>query len=199
MQKPILGALQGALFLSKKRLQLTITMIFIALLLIGVFFVFGAKSIAAKSHSESNVLPSTYKLDEVSLTFIRHSGAKKNNGVRKVSISLTTSTIQTTKGDKTFFNYSSDELLKLINTLYRIKFFDLPTHHNLKYSIYLKEDGSVATTLLHMADTSSTTVCFELSTYKKCVTYGLDAPEKLKAFSNNIFSEAEQLKATIKT
>ncbi len=53
--------------------------------------------------------------------------------------------------------------------------------------------GPIGTNALRMADAPSTTVCFTLPAYKKCVTYSSDGPRELEELTQRIFSEADQL------
>lgn len=147
---------------------------------------------AAKPSLETGKPPHTYRLDEVSLRLTRQPG----NGafpVRRVNLSGAGAATLERDGRKLPFHYAPKDLLALLNELYKIRFFDLPTNYRTRYSLFLKEDGSVGTSALRLSDESSTSVCIAVAAYEKCVTYGSEAPYELEHLAKRIFSEADRL------
>ncbi len=91
------------------------------------------------------------------------------------------------------YRYAPKEVAALLNELYRIRFFDLPSRYNAKSTIFLRDDGSIGTSVLRTSDAASTSVCFAVGAYRKCVTYGNDSPLELESFVQRRFVEAQQL------
>ncbi|MDO7083607.1 hypothetical protein WNY51_15135 [Pseudocolwellia sp. AS88] len=148
----------------------------------------------AKARSNNtDSFPLTYGLDTVTVTLTKHAGAKKGSSSQHIQFLGTGLSILEKEGKKVTFNYSHTKLIKLLNNLYSIHFFNLPTRYNIKYSVYLKEDGTVNTNALRMVDASSTTICFNIPSFEKCVTYSSDGPTELQELTKYLFSEAEQL------
>ncbi len=136
--------------------------------------------------------PLTYRFDEVSIQMMRQSGnATVPN--RHATLSGTGSASLERDGRTLPFRYAPEALLKLLNELYKIHFFDLPTNATARHSVSLKADGTVVTSVLRMSDRSSTRVCFALPSYEKCVTYSGDSPRELADIAQRVFSEADGL------
>jgi hypothetical protein len=89
------------------------------------------------------------------------------------------------------FPYPRDDFLNLLNELYRIRFFDLPETYITRYSIFLKDDGTVAMSALRMPDMPSTKVCVVIDQYEKCVTFGRDGPLELKSITKKLLEFIE--------
>lgn len=165
---------------------------FIAIIIAGTFLT-GTGCMAKERNNSTDSPPATYTLETMSIDVTKHAGAKKGSSVQHLHISGIGNSTLEQNGKKVPLNYSPENIVKILNTFYQIRFFDLPTRHNIKYSVFLNEDGSIGTNALRMADASSTTVCFNLPDYEKCVTYGSDGPSELQELSKNLFVEAKQL------
>lgn len=148
---------------------------------------------AETKYREAGGLPPTYRLDEINIRLTRHAGARADSTAQRISISGTGSATLEQDGRKMLFTYSSEDLLTMLNAFYKIKFFDLPTRYNLRQSVFLKEDGSIGTSVLRMVDTASTTVCFSIPNYEKCITYSSDGPRDLEELTQQIFAKANWL------
>ncbi|WP_090369411.1 hypothetical protein [Nitrosospira sp. Nl5] len=136
--------------------------------------------------------PLTYRLDEVSVRLTRHSG-NPALPIRRVILSGTGGATLERDGERMQFSYGNRELLALLNALYKIRFFDLPSQYNTRYSVFLKDDGTVGTEALRMPDSASTSICFAVSGYEKCVTYGRNSPLGLEGIAKQVFSDAGRL------
>ncbi|SOD42589.1 hypothetical protein [Nitrosovibrio sp. Nv4] len=134
--------------------------------------------------------PLAYRIDEVTLRLTRHPG-NSAFPIRRISISGTGSASLEHDGRLVQFPYATKDLMILLNELYKIRFFDLPVKYTTRYSIFLKEDGIVGTSALRMADAGSTSVCFAVAEYEKCVTYGRDGPLELENIAKRIFADTE--------
>ena len=144
-----------------------------------------------KHSVHSNFPPNKYQLNDVKITLTRHAGVIKGSQREKIIFSGNGHSTIELKGKEQAFNYSSKELLSLINSLYKIRFFDLPKRYNIRYSVFLNDDGSVGTNALKMADTSNTTVCFTLPSFEKCVTYDSNKPKELESLIKSVFQNTE--------
>lgn len=69
------------------------------------------------------------------------------------------------------FSLATEDLLGAVNALYRIRFFDLPANLGASRSVFLKDDGSLGTQVLSMHDATTSTVCFSVAGFEKCVVY----------------------------
>lgn len=151
----------------------------------------GASAMATKPSSETVKPPQTYRLDEVSLQITRNPG-RASAPVRRVSLRGTGSAQLEQKGQKQSFQFATGDLVALLNELYKIHFFELPTNYRTRTSVFLRDDGSIATSQLRMSDESSTSVCFSVASYEKCVTYSTTVPDGLESIASRIFAESEK-------
>lgn len=146
---------------------------------------------ATKPSSETGKPPQSYRLNEVSVQLTRQPG-RGPFPVQRVSLSGAGAAILEQDGKKLPFQYTTKELVALLNELYKIRFFELPTNYNIRHSVFLKDDGLIGTDLLRMQDEASTKVCFSVTSYEKCVTYGAVSPYELEGIATRIFSEANK-------
>lgn len=94
-------------------------------------------------------------------------------------------------GARRAFRIDREGVAGLVDALYRLRFFDLPAQLLPTRSVFLREDGSVGTQALRLHDAVTTTVCFVLPAYRKCVAYQADPPAELEAFVQRLLSAAE--------
>ncbi|SES66331.1 hypothetical protein SAMN05216412_101141 [Nitrosospira multiformis] len=135
--------------------------------------------------------PLTYPIQEVDLHLIRQAG-NAAFPVQRISLSgKESATFE--RGDKLLqVFYPTSALVALLNELYRIRFFEFPSQYTPRYSVFLKDDGMIATSALRMMDTGSTRICFAVTGYEKCVTYGRDGPHDLENIVNRVFDDIEK-------
>lgn len=159
-------------------------------LLIGLLV--GTSAMAAQPSLGSSGPPLTYRLEDVGVHLTRQPGSSAFP-IRRLSLSGTGSATLERDGQTLPFRYAPKDLLALLNELYRIRFFDLPTNLGVRYSVFLKDDGTVVTSALRMADASSTKVCLTVADYEKCVTYGRAGPYELERLARRLFADADRL------
>lgn len=163
-------------------------------LLAGLFCFFccmGTKVMADTLIDEAVGPPLQYRLAEVNIRLTKAFGHGRSP--RRVNIVGTgKSTLEYDK-KKSQFVYPDNDLLALLNELYKIRFFNLPTNSTTTYSVFLKNDGAVHTSVLRVQDTSSTTLCFSLKNYEKCVNFDGESLQNLENLAKRIFLQAEQL------
>jgi len=133
--------------------------------------------------------PLAYRLDEVSVRLTRQPGSG-TFPKRRVTLSGTGTATLERDGQTLPFSHPPGDVLALLNDLYRIRFFDLPTNLNVRYSVFLKDDGSIGTSVLRMLDASSTSVCLRLAAFEKCVTYASGGARELEEIVERVFSQA---------
>ena len=158
-------------------------------LLIFVAVLMGTNAMAGQPKTRTGEPPLTYRLEDVSIRITRSFG--HGFPMQRIALSGTESaTLE--RGKQRFpFDYPSADLLNFLNELYAIRFFDLPGDLTTKFSIFLKDDGSIGTSALRMMDAPSTSLCFTVADYEKCVTYGENGPRELEEIVERIFREAD--------
>ena len=161
-------------------------------LMITIGGLVGGSVFAAETSGGLASPPAEYRLDDVRVLLTRHPGMRK---APIQQIELSGKGNATLKRDSTSvsFQYKTPQLLDLLNKLYSIRFFELPASYFVQRSIFLKDDGSIGTQIRRMMDAPSSSICFTVSTYEKCVSYGADGPHELRSIEQHLFSEAEYL------
>lgn len=145
---------------------------------------------AEQPRLESAGPPRTYRLDEVSIQLTRQYG--HGLPLQRVSLAGAGQATLERDGQRLPFHYPAKDLLALLNEAYRIRFFDLPASYTTRYSVFLKDDGTVGTSALRMQDTLSTSLCLTVAGYEKCIIFGNHGPRELEELANRIYSEAER-------
>lgn len=162
-----------------------------SVLILGTCFM-GTMSMATERSLGADGPPLAYRIDEVSVRLTRHPG-NPAFPIRQVILSGAGRATLEHDGKSVQLPYGSKDLLTLLNELYKIRFFDLPSQYNTQYSVFLKDDGTVGTAALRMPDSGSTSICFAVTGYEKCVTYSSDGPLELETIAKRIFSDADRL------
>jgi hypothetical protein len=163
----------------------------VRLLPVFILFFAASASMAAERTLGPDGPPLAYLIQEVNLHLIRQPG-NPAFPVYRVSLSGK-GTITFERGDELLqVAYPTAELIDLLNELYRIRFFELPSQYIPRYSVFLKDDSTVATSAVRMLDVASTRICFSVTGYEKCVTYGRDGPHDLENIVNCVFDDVEK-------
>jgi hypothetical protein len=149
-------------------------------------------AMSAEHNPEPGGPPLAYRIDDVHIRLIRHPG-NAAFPVQQVSLSGSGRATLERDGKILPFIYQVKNLLALMNELYRIRFFDMPNDYTNRYSVFLKDGGTVETTALHMLDGGGMRVCFTVASYEKCVNYGDEGPSELEDIARRIFFEADVL------
>ncbi|BCT67767.1 hypothetical protein [Nitrosospira sp. NRS527] len=136
--------------------------------------------------------PLTYPIDDVHIRLTRHPG-NAAFPVQRVNLSGSGSATLERDGKIMPFTYQVKNLLALMNEFYRIRFFDMPDDYANRYSVFLKDEGTVETSALHMLDAGGMRICFTAARYEKCVNYGDEGPSELEDIARQIFSAADIL------
>lgn len=154
------------------------------------FWAAGAAAMAAERKPGANGPPLTYRLDQATVRVQRQFA----HGQPMVQLSLPgrgQASLQSGER-KRLFEHAARDHLNVLNGLYRMRFFDLPAQLRPPLSVFLDDEGRVGTQGLRMADAGSTTVCFSLPGYEKCVRYDASGPPELEDFVLRLLADAAQ-------
>lgn len=137
--------------------------------------------------------PQGYRLADVVLRITRQAG----HGIAPMQrITLTGQGPSSRQiGDKLQpFALPTSELLTMVNALYAVQFFALPSNYSQQHSVYVKPDGTVGLGQQRMMDTANTEVCFAVTGFEKCVKYHhLQVPTDLDAVVQRLLADAQRL------
>lgn len=136
--------------------------------------------------------PLHYPFDGVRVTVRQSPGPVRGAQVRQWVLPGTGHATLTRGERVTSFDYAAADLIDVLNTLYRMRFFDLPTDLVARYSVYLKDDGTVGTSHMRLLDRASTEVCVRLADYEKCVRYADGDHTALDALVRQLDAEVDQ-------
>ena len=150
----------------------------------------GAAAMAAERNAAADGPPRTYRLDEVTVRVQRQFGHGQPMG--QLILPGQGQAMLQSGERKRLFDHPATDHLNVLNGLYRMRFFDMPAQLRAPLSVFLKDDGMVGTQALKMADAGSTSVCFSLPGYQKCVRYDGTGPRELDDFVERLFADAEQ-------
>lgn len=116
------------------------------------------------------------------------------HGLPRQTLSLAgTGRASFTRGDRVLpFTFTESEFLGVVNELYKLRFFDLAERLRPPRSVFLKDDGSVGTQAPSMHDALTTTVCFGLPQFTKCVAYEADPPVELDRLVQRLMADARK-------
>lgn len=136
--------------------------------------------------------PPHYRLDEVRIT-LQHQPGRGPFPLQRLTLPGNGNATLERAGTRHSFQYGSGAMMRLLNELYRMRFFDLPEDCTARPSVFLKDDGTVATSTLKLADAPSTKVCFATGGYRKCVTYAQGNLAELDQIVQRVFTDSERL------
>lgn len=146
---------------------------------------------SANPSLETEKPPQSYRLEDVSVKVTLHPG-RGAFPARSVNLFGTGTGTLEQNGQKQTFQYATKDMMALLSEFYKIRFFELPANYSVRHSVFLKDDGTIGTTMLRMLDESSTSVCIAIAAYEKCVRYSVQGPAELEHIVTRIFSEASK-------
>lgn len=91
------------------------------------------------------------------------------------------------------FPYAAKDVVALLNTLYEIRFFDLPPRYSSHDVAQLRGDGTVNVVERSVSSATGNSVCVTVATFGKCVRYGTQAPLELDRVFRHVFADAQRL------
>ena len=151
----------------------------------------GADAMANQASVGPGGPPKSYRIEDVTVRV--QIQATRGLPMRQVILSGNTTGTLERDQQKLSFAFPSKDLLAVVNTLYRMRFFNLQDSPGVRYSVFLKDDGMVTTQALKMNDVGDTRVCFSAGKYEKCVSYVGDGPAELQDIVRDVFTQAERL------
>lgn len=149
----------------------------------------GQTTVSADTPAAGGWPPLSYRLDEAAVRVQRQHG----HGQPGLLLVLRAAGGTLAVGAREDAFRSDDKaLLAAINALYRVRFFDLPSTLSARRSVFLRDDGRVGMQMLSLSDASTTTVCFTLPSFEKCVAWQSDPPQELDALAQRLLADALQ-------
>ena len=148
-------------------------------------------TMAAISDASPAGPPLSYRIDAV---VIRMTLPPERQGdtPRQLQLSGTGSATLESQGQRRAFPHTPQAQVAVLDALYRMRFFNLPTQSAARYSVVLREDGMVLTQALRMVDAPTGRVCVSVAAYEKCVTFGTTEPSALAQLVERTFADAQQ-------
>lgn len=166
----------------------------LAVLAAGLLGITPPHSLGGEARHNANGMPHTFDVATLNIRMSLQPG----NAVyapRVVHLSGGGSGAFTQDGKQSAFPYSATELVALLNTLYEIRFFDLPADYSTLNVAQLGKDGTVSLTSKFTSSATGNSVCITAATFEKCVRYGPRPPAELNRIVQHVFAEAERLAA----
>lgn len=146
---------------------------------------------AAESSHPSNDVPQHFRVNELRISLTRQQG----NAVYspwQIHLSSKDGGSLAHDGKQWSFPYAAKDAVALLNALYDIHFFDLPTQYATHPVARLKADGTVSLAQMRTSSASNS-VCVAVASFEKCVRYGNQAPPELDRIVQRIFADAQRL------
>ena len=152
---------------------------------------------AADSAIASTWPPIPYRLADVTLKVERIHG----HGQPRQELTLfggDRATLDQQPGVRTVAVPQAD-VLRAVEGLYTMRFFDLAPEIGPRQSVFLKPDGVVGLQLRRRSDVTTTRVCMAVTDYEKCVRMiEGDGPRELEDWVQTLFADMLQRFATVK-
>lgn len=111
---------------------------------------FMGTSMAMDGGFELAGLPLSYQIEEVSVNFIQRTGSP-SFPIRRIILTGEGSATLEQHGKSLLFAYASEDLLAILNGLYKIRFFELPEDYTTQYSVFLNNHKTIQATALRLA------------------------------------------------
>lgn len=135
--------------------------------------------------------PSSYHINDTNIRVTLHPGSPAFS-IKWINLSAKGGALLERDGATMQLSFAHPELLKLVNELYKMRFFELPSDYIAEYSIVQKDDGTLVTMISSTDDEPSTSVCIQIKEYKKCIIYGRKGPRELANLVDRIFTEVDK-------
>jgi hypothetical protein len=98
-------------------------------------------------------------------------------------------------GTQQSFPYPPGELVALLNALFELHFFDLPSRYANRPAAQLNADGSVSLNMMESSSSTANSVCVRVASFEKCVRYGNAAPLEIERLVSRVVADAQRLTA----
>lgn len=160
-------------------------------LLFGLIAIGGGAPLAAEALPKADAMPQTFRIDALSIRLSR----QINNAPWQVQLSGLDGGSLTQGGQQRPFPYPAKELVALLNALYEVHFFDMPSRYAAHAAAQLGADGTVSMAGVDSSNATGNGVCVRVVSFEKCVRWGNRAPVELDRIAQRAFAEAQRLAA----
>lgn len=158
--------------------------VFSVLGLIGLLL-FAEHGLTANLDQMDSSPPKEYHLSDCSIQAIRYSGGPSRSVTRVTLYGTGNATIDTDNTASTI-HFSPTEFVQILNELYRIKFFEIPSDYINQHSVSLSNGGTIRTRSIRLMDTDRIEIRCNIGEYKKSVLFSNHTPTDLVKVATRI-------------
>ena len=160
-------------------------------LLIGLIALTASAPLAAEPLTMADAMPQTFRIDALSIRLSR----QVCNAPWQFRLSGADAGSLTQGGKQRPFPYPAKNLVALLNALYEVHFFDMPSRYATHVAAQLMADGTVSMVGVDSTNATGNGVCVSVASFEKCVRWGNRAPVELERIAQRAFAEAQRLAA----
>lgn len=160
-------------------------------LLLSLIAITGVAPLAAEPLTKADAMPQTFRIDALSI----HLSRQVSNAPWQVHLSGAEGGSLTQGGKPRPFPYPAKDLVALLNALYEVHFFDMPSRYASHAAAQLSADGTVSMAGVDSTNATGNAVCVSVASFEKCVRWGNRAPVELDRIAQRAFGEARRLAA----
>ncbi|MGS0756080.1 hypothetical protein ACVBEH_16370 [Roseateles sp. GG27B] len=139
-------------------------------LLLGLIAITGSAPLAAEPLSKGTVMPQTFRIDDLSIRLSRQVG----NVPWQLQLSGVDGGSLVQAGKQRPFPYSAKDLVELLNALYEVHFFEMPSRYAPHTAAQLMADGMVSMVGVDSTNSTGTGVCVGVASFEN-VSAGVTA------------------------
>ncbi len=161
-------------------------------LVVSLFAAIIAPSMAGTVKPDSTAaMPQAFAAGELSIRLSRQAG---NAAYKPWEVQLSGAGGGTLShdGKQWALAYAPKDVVALLNALFEIHFFDLPTQYSTQGVAQLLDDGSVRLIEKSTSNARSNSVCVRIAAFERCVRFGSRAPLELDRIFQRIFADAQR-------
>ncbi len=136
-------------------------------------------------------MPQAFAVGELSIRLSRQAGNAAYQPW-EVQLSGADGATLTHDGKQWPLPYEPKDVVALLNALFEIHFFDLPTRYSTQEVAQLLDDGSVRLIGKSTSSAGGNSVCVRIAAFERCVRYGLRAPLELDRLFQRTFVDAHR-------
>jgi len=160
--------------------------------LVGTLLVTLATACSAAPPGPDASLPASFRIEDLRISLSRQNG-NAAYAPRVVTLNGVAAASLMRDGKSVPFPFPAADRLALLNELFKIRFFDLPSQYSTRAVAQLMGNGSVGLQELHLSNANVNSVCVAVAGFEKCVRYGTEAPMELDLLAKRVMAEAERL------
>lgn len=148
-------------------------------------------TMAANAPSSPAAPPLSYRIETVVIRMTLPP-ERQADTPQQLHLSGTGSATLERQGQRQPFSHTPQAQVAVLDALYRLQFFSLPTHASTRFSVVLRDDGTVLTQAMRQTDAPTGRVCVSIAAYEKCVTFSTTEPSALGQLVERTFADAQQ-------